>query len=56
MKKDSVIGTCYNCKHRESLGDTWLECYERGRVNRTFARQYHDCYVPRTVEPEDYDY
>ena len=50
-----AIGICYRCRYAESTEPGWLICARQGRVNDTFARQYHDCYEPRTVEPGDYD-
>ena len=52
---ETVIGACRGCRHAESAEGGWLTCDIRGRVNITFARQFHDCYEPRTCVAEDYD-
>jgi len=50
-----TIGRCLGCRYAEETDADWLTCSKRGRVNLTFARQFHDCYESRTCEPGDYD-
>jgi len=50
-----TIGRCFQCRYAERADGDFLECSERGRVNLTFARQFHDCYSARTCVPDDYD-
>lgn len=56
QRGEGMIGICYRCRHAEGTEPRWLICAKMGRVNDTFARQYHECYEPRTCEPDDYDY
>lgn len=43
-----MIGKCVRCAKCISLDETFAECSDRGPVNVTFARNYHDCFVPRS--------
>jgi len=52
---EAMIGTCYKCRHADGTEPGWLICLKRGRVNSTYARQYHDCHEPRTCVADDYD-